>query len=212
MAAVPSVSGLGGWRPWGRRWATTGRSRGHNEAAFIEQVTRFQCTLRRDRLTRTVASGVRGCGPFSSPSAQHAFFRATSSMQMTMRHSRLCTRIISLIASYAIVLHGLLIALAGFPLAASASGNDDTSRLEICLHEFASGATLPLAPGAPASGDVHCKFCIGQAHSMALALTSCGVQFNFTTPSAPIWFVLNQDTAGAPRYLHKQPRGPPAAT
>jgi hypothetical protein len=23
MAAVPSVSGLGGWRPWGQGWATT---------------------------------------------------------------------------------------------------------------------------------------------------------------------------------------------
>jgi hypothetical protein len=27
MAAVPLVSGLGGWRPWGRRWAKTGLPR-----------------------------------------------------------------------------------------------------------------------------------------------------------------------------------------
>jgi len=128
-----------------------------------------------------------------------------------MRRSRLCIQIISLIASYAIVLHGFLIAFAGFPLAASASGDDDTARFELCLHVLASGATLPQAPGAPASGDVHCKFCIGQTHAMALAPTSCGVQFNFRTPSARIWFVL-KDTAGSPRYLCEQPRGPPAAT
>jgi hypothetical protein len=127
-----------------------------------------------------------------------------------MRRSRLCTRIISLIASYAIVLHGFLIAFAGFPVAAGTARDANTS-IELCLHDLAGSASLPQTPGAPASGDVHCKFCTGQAHAMAPGPTSCGVQFNFKAPSQPIWFVLNQDSAGGPRYLYKQPRGPPAA-
>jgi hypothetical protein len=128
-----------------------------------------------------------------------------------MIRSRTCTRVIALIAAYAIALHGFLIAFAGFPIAAGTPSPDST-RLELCLHAIAGGASLPEEPGAPASGDVHCKFCIGQAHAMAPAPTSCGLQLYFNTPSEPIWFVLKQDDAGDPRYLHKQPRGPPAAT
>ena len=127
-----------------------------------------------------------------------------------MIRSRICTRVIALIAAYAIALHGFLIAFAGFPVAAGTSSADST-RLELCLHNLAGGASLPETPGAPTSGDVHCKFCIGQAHAMAPVPTSCGAPSNFKTPSEPIWFVLNQDDTGGPRYLRKQPRGPPAA-
>jgi hypothetical protein len=81
-----------------------------------------------------------------------------------MIRARICTRVIALVAAYAIALHG------------------------------------------------HCKFCIGQTHAMAPGPSSCGVQFNFRTPREPIWFVLNQDDAGGPRYLRKERRGPPAAT
>jgi hypothetical protein len=128
-----------------------------------------------------------------------------------MIRSRMCTRVVALIAAYAIALHGFLIAFAGLPIAAGTSSADGTSRLELCLHDLAGSASLPETPGAPASGDVHCKFCIGQAHAMAPAPTSCAAQFNFRTSSQPIWFVLNQDNAPYPRYLRKQPRGPPAA-
>jgi len=124
---------------------------------------------------------------------------------------RTFTRVIALIAAYAIALHGFLIAFAGFPVAAGTARDANTS-IELCLHDLAGGASLPETPGAPASGDVHCKSCIGQAHAMAPGPTSGGVQLSFKTPSEPIWFVLNQDGAGGPRYLRKQPRGPPAAT
>jgi hypothetical protein len=127
-----------------------------------------------------------------------------------MMRSRICTRAVAVIVAYAIVLHGFLIAFAGFPLVAGALSDGGISRLELCLHDLVGGA-LPQPPSAPEGADVHCKFCIGQAHAMTLAPPPCGAQLNFRTPSAPIWFVLNQVTTGFPRYLHKQPRGPPAA-
>jgi hypothetical protein len=126
-----------------------------------------------------------------------------------MIRSRTFTRVIALIAAYAIALHGFLIAFAGFPVAAGTAGDANTS-IELCLHSLVGGASLPEEPGPP-SGDVHCKFCVGQAHVMAPAPTSCGAQFNFKTPGKKIWFVLSQDSLGSPRYLRKQPRGPPAA-
>src|SRR5580704_12418738 len=120
-----------------------------------------------------------------------------------MMRSRICTRAVALIVAYAIVLHGFLIAFAGFPLVAGAPSDGGISRLELCLHDLVGGA-LPQPPSAPEGADVHCKFCIGQAHAMALAPPPCGAQLNFRTPSAPIWFVLNQVTTGFPRYLHNQ--------
>src|SRR3974390_699126 len=114
-----------------------------------------------------------------------------------MMRSRTCTRVIALVAAYAIALHGVRLACAGLPVA-PATPSADSPRLELCLHDLAGGASLPETPGAPASGDVHCKFCIGQAHAMAPAPTSCGAPSNFNTPSEPIWFVLNQDDTGGP--------------
>jgi hypothetical protein len=126
-----------------------------------------------------------------------------------MTSSRLCTRVISLIAAYAIALHGFLLAFAALPIAAVAANNDGTPRFELCLHD--AGAFSPDTPGAPSSNDVHCKFCVAQTHSLFVAPAPSGVLFIFQTPGEPIWSVLNQDKVGFSRYFQKQPRGPPAA-
>jgi hypothetical protein len=126
-----------------------------------------------------------------------------------MRSSRLCTRVISLIAAYAIALHGFLLAFGGLPVAAGTPNNDGTPRFELCLHD--AGAFSPDTPGAPSSNDVHCKFCIAQAHSLLVASAASGVLFIFQTPGEPIWSVQNQDKVGFSRYFQKQPRGPPVA-
>jgi hypothetical protein len=126
-----------------------------------------------------------------------------------MTSSRLRTRVISLIAAYAIALHGFLLAFAGLPVAAGAADNDGTPRFELCLHN--AGAFSPDTPGAPSSDDVHCKFCVAQAHSLFVAPAPSGVRFIFQTTGEPIGSVQNQDTVGFSRYFQKQPRGPPAA-
>jgi hypothetical protein len=136
-------------------------------------------------------------------------FRATSPTPMAMTRSRFCARIISLIASYAITLHGFLVAFAGLPATAGATAHPSTPSFELCLHE--AGAVLPGAPGAPSSNDVHCTFCIGQTHSLVVAPALSGVLSIFQTRGEPIWLVLNQDQSRFLRYFHKQPRGPPAA-
>lgn len=121
---------------------------------------------------------------------------------------RTCTRVVALVAAYAIVLHGFLIAFSAFPVAAGALG-DDGSGFALCIHNLAGGGFTPQAPGAPASSDVHCKFCIAQIHSVALA-PNVAAQIVLRVPGEPIWFVLRDGVAGFPRYLHKLPRGPPA--
>jgi hypothetical protein len=137
------------------------------------------------------------------------FFRAKSPTQMAMRRSRLCIRIISLIAAYAIALHGFLLALTGLPATAGARADPSAPSFELCLHQ--ASAALPEAPDAPSSNDAHCTFCIGQTHSPFVAPNLSGVLFIFRTRGEPIWLVLNQDQSGFSRYFHKQPRGPPAA-
>jgi hypothetical protein len=116
---------------------------------------------------------------------------------------------ISVIASYAIALHGFLVAFAGLPATAGATAHPGTPSVELCLH--GAGAVLPGAPGAPSSHDDHCTFCVGQTHSLFVAPALSGVLFIFETPGEPIGLVLNQDQSGFSRYFHKQPRGPPAA-
>jgi hypothetical protein len=128
-----------------------------------------------------------------------------------MTRSRLCTRVIALIAAYAIALHGFLIAFAGLPVAAGAPSEHGSAPFELCTHDLVGGTFFPQMPGAPANGDVHCKFCVGQTHAMGLGPMPWGAPLNFDAPGEPIRFVLNQETAGHQRYLHKQPRGPPAA-
>ena len=125
-----------------------------------------------------------------------------------MTIARICTRVVALVAAYAIVLHGFLLAFSAFPVAVGALGNDGTG-FALCLHDLARGGLTPQAPSAPASSDVHCKFCVAQVHSMALAPT-LEAQLIFRMTGEPIWFVLHENSAGFPRYLHRQPRGPPA--
>jgi hypothetical protein len=115
-----------------------------------------------------------------------------------------------LVAAYAIALHAFLTAFGGLPV--GALSDDGIPRSELCTHDLGGGAFFPQAPGAPAGNDVHCNYCISQAHSTALLATFWAMLFLFEPgASEPIWFVLNQDNAGGPLYLHKQPRGPPAA-
>jgi hypothetical protein len=126
-----------------------------------------------------------------------------------MTRSRFCARIVSVIASYAIALHGFLVAFAGLPATAGATAHPSTPSIELCLH--GPGAVLPGAPGAPSNNDVHCTFCIGQTHSLFVAPALSEVLFIFQTRGEPISLVLNQDQSEFSRYFHKQPRGPPAA-
>jgi hypothetical protein len=116
---------------------------------------------------------------------------------------------VALVAAYAIVLHGFLLGFSPIPVAAAASG-DDSSSFALCLHDLVGGGFTPQAPGAPASGDVHCKFCIAQVHSMALAPT-LEAQIIFRISGETIRFVRHEGFAGLPRYFQKQPRGPPPA-
>jgi hypothetical protein len=125
-----------------------------------------------------------------------------------MRGSRICTRVVALVTAYAVALHAILLAFSALPIAAGASG-EDSSRFELCLHNIAGGGFAPQAPSAPARGDVHCKFCVAQGHSMGLA-PDLATQVIHTMSGEPIAFVAHEVIAGFPRYLHKQPRGPPA--
>jgi hypothetical protein len=126
-----------------------------------------------------------------------------------MTRSRLCTRVIALIAAYAIAVHGFLLAFGGLPVVAGTANDGDTPRLELCLHNV--GAFSPDTPAAPSSDDVHCKFCVAEVHSLFVAPAPSGMLFIFQTPGVPISSVQDQDKVGFSRYFQKQPRGPPAA-
>src|SRR6516165_11409891 len=125
-----------------------------------------------------------------------------------MTSSRTCTRVVALIAAYAIVLHGLLLAFFPLPLGAAASAHNG-SGIDLCVHHLAAGGVTPQSPGAPAGSDIHCTFCIAQCHSVALA-PDREAQVILRPASEPLWFVQRQFVPAFPRYRHKQPRGPPA--
>jgi hypothetical protein len=127
-----------------------------------------------------------------------------------MTSSGFRSRVIALIAAYAIALHGFLAAFAALPVAAASTSGEGAPRFELCIHGVAAGALSPNTPGAPSSNDAHCKFCAALAHSLFVTPAPSGVLFIFQTPGEPIASVQNQNQVSFSRYFQKQPRGPPA--
>jgi hypothetical protein len=118
-------------------------------------------------------------------------------------------RLTGCVAAYAIALHGILVAFAGVPIGTHDINADNALRFELCSHDLAGEAVSPETPGAPASSDTHCKFCIAGAHASVVAPTPPGIAFIIKTTGGPLWAAADCVSLVSSRYLNKQPRGPP---
>ena len=118
-------------------------------------------------------------------------------------------RCIGCIAAYALALHGILVAFSGLPVAAASINDDGALRFELCIHDLVDGALSPDTPSAPASTDVHCKFCVAHAHSAAVVPTPSGVRLMLDMAGKLLSVAPEQHVAISSRYINKQPRGPP---
>jgi hypothetical protein len=117
-------------------------------------------------------------------------------------------RLTGCVAAYALALHGILVAFAGLPTGTRDISDANTLRFELCIHDLTGDVLSPETPGAPASSDTHCKFCIADAHSFSVVPTPAGIGVT-TTISSPRWAVADHDLPVSSRYFSKQPRGPP---
>ena len=128
-------------------------------------------------------------------------------MKVSNHSYRPWRQFIGCLAAYALALHGILVAFSGLPVAAGNTGDDGTPGFELCLHD--RGALLPETPGAPASSDVHCKFCVAHAQSVLAAPPPSGVRLMLATAGTLLRVAPERHAASSFRYFRKQPRGPP---
>jgi hypothetical protein len=129
-------------------------------------------------------------------------------MNVSSRSYCVWRRVIGCIAAYALALHGILVAFAGVPIGTRDISDANTLRFELCIHDL-TGDAIPETPGAPASRDTHCKFCIADAHSSIVVPIPAEIGFTIGAISSPPWAVADQDLPVSCRYFSKQPRGPP---
>jgi DUF2946 family protein len=127
---------------------------------------------------------------------------------ITSRHGskRLWRQLVGCIATYALVLQGVLFALSAAQLAATSLAGDQQN-VELCLHDATA------APGLPDQhhdGKTHCPLCLAAAHQI------------LTAPDAPLGFVVRVSNpapwspgramiAAFSATRSHQPRGPPLA-
>jgi hypothetical protein len=122
-----------------------------------------------------------------------------------MKHvGRKRRQLVACIATYALVLHTILVAFA-LPAAAIAVPGDGVPQFTLCLHD--SGGTAPAVPTDQA--DEHCKLCIGCAHSAAAALPRSPQPLPVAYEIKLRWAVTRDVLTVPPAFFSVRSRGPP---
>ena len=120
-----------------------------------------------------------------------------------IRTGPLWRQLLSCAFAYALVVQGILFALGGAQLAAASA--DAAPSIEICLHDPADTAGLPVGH---ADGTVHCPFCLAAAHQAIASPCECSEAIIRTASIAMLW-PASVGVTTSTRFLSHRPRGPP---
>jgi hypothetical protein len=116
--------------------------------------------------------------------------------------------LVGLVVAYAIAAQGLLIAVGGFCLPATAS--DVAPAFELCLHDPSD------APGSPVDNSKHsqstqCLFCFAGTHHAVLAAIPIVFQRIYFEITETHRTADNHSLCGLPAHSIADPRAPPPA-
>lgn len=115
-------------------------------------------------------------------------------------------RLVSWVAAYALVLHSVLVGIAGVP--ALAAGSDLAAGFELCQHSLDPADAGRGAPARHGSGDAHCKFCTAGGPSF-VAPKVPSVSYAVIGTAKPLTPARANDVPSSPETFCEQPRGPP---